>query len=44
MGAALGAWMIGQGHIRDLHWVSLGVLLAAMGLSVLAARSAQTAK
>jgi predicted MFS family arabinose efflux permease len=44
MGAALGAWMIGQGHIRDLHWVSLGVLLAAMGLSVLAARSAQAAK
>ncbi len=40
MGSALGAWMIGLGHLRELHWVSLGVLLAAMALSAWATRAA----
>ena len=38
MGAALGGWMITHGRMPDLHWVSLGVMLASMGLSVWAHR------
>ncbi|MGB4060644.1 MAG: MFS transporter [Burkholderiaceae bacterium] len=38
MGAALGGWMIAHGRMPDLHWVSLGVMLASMALSVWAHR------
>jgi predicted MFS family arabinose efflux permease len=38
MGAALGGWMIAHDRMPDLHWVSLGVMLASMGLSVWAHR------
>ena len=41
MGAALGGWMIAHGHMPDLHWVSLGVMLASMALSVWAHRVQQ---
>ncbi len=34
MGAALGGWMIAQGQMLQLHWVSLALLLAAVWLSV----------
>lgn len=33
MGAALGGLMIAQGQMQQLHWVSLVVLLASLGLS-----------
>lgn len=38
LGAALGGWLIAQGQMARLHLVSLVVVLAAMALSVLAAR------
>lgn len=38
MGAALGGWMITHDRMPDLHWVSLGVMLASMALSVWAHR------
>lgn len=38
MGAALGGFMIAQGHLLRLHEVGIAVMLAAMGLSILAAR------
>ncbi len=44
MGAALGAWMIADGQMQNLHWVSLGVLLSAMGLSHFAGRPPSTSK
>ncbi len=40
MGAALGGWMIAAGQMLNLHWVSLGLLLTAMGASVWGARRA----
>lgn len=38
MGAALGGLMIAQGQMQQLHWVSLVVLLASLGLSWWASR------
>ena len=40
MGSALGGWMIAQGQMAQLHWVSLGLLLLAMALSAWASRAA----
>jgi predicted MFS family arabinose efflux permease len=38
MGAALGGLLIAQGQMLRLHEVGLGIMLAAMALSLLAAR------
>jgi predicted MFS family arabinose efflux permease len=40
LGAALGGWMIDAGQMLSLHWVSLLLLLVAMGASVWAAHQA----
>ncbi|MBA4256247.1 MAG: MFS transporter [Polaromonas sp.] len=40
LGAALGGWMIDAGQMLNLHWVSLVLLLVAMGASVWAAHRA----
>jgi predicted MFS family arabinose efflux permease len=40
LGSALGGWMIAHDRMTDLHWVSLIVVLMAMGLSTLAGRAA----
>jgi predicted MFS family arabinose efflux permease len=34
LGAALGGALIAQGHLLQLHWVGLALMLLAMGLSV----------
>ncbi|MFP8778663.1 MFS transporter [Hydrogenophaga sp. RWCD_12] len=39
MGAALGGALIAQGHMLQLHWVGLVLMLAAMALSWRAARA-----
>jgi predicted MFS family arabinose efflux permease len=44
MGAALGGWMIAQGHMTKLHAVSLLLLLLAMALSTWATRRSQIKK
>lgn len=41
LGAALGGLLIAQGQMLDLNWVGLGVMAAAMGLSVWAGRRTQ---
>lgn len=40
LGAALGGWMIDAGQMLNLHWVSLVLLLVAMGASVWATHRA----
>lgn len=44
LGAALGGAMIAQGRMLDLHWVGLGVVLVAMGLSFWAERRGHAAR
>jgi predicted MFS family arabinose efflux permease len=39
LGAALGGVLIAQGHMLDLQWVGLVLMLLAMGLSAVAARA-----
>ena len=39
LGAALGGGLIAQGHLLQLHWVGLALLLLAIGLSVRAAKA-----
>lgn len=40
VGAASGGWLIGQGHMSQLHWAGLGGLLLAMAVSGWATRLA----
>lgn len=39
LGAALGGALIAQGHMLQLHWVGLALMLMAMGLSVQATKA-----
>ncbi len=42
LGAASGGWVIARGHMPDLHWLGLGVVVVAMGVSVWAGRLQHT--